>query len=243
MALGVRQKRFCEEYLVDFNGTQAAIRSGYSVKTAYAIASENLRKPEIKAEIEKRLVELQLSAAETGKMLSDLAKSSLNDYFVISKKEFTPRIQIKLSVYVQQLKEQMKFEEEFAMHAEYNEDEMKSHEASQRRLKRQILRHELELKKNPKAMIVTDGPTEMIEVAELDMVRLVADKEKGRIKSITPGQFGNKVELYAADAALVNVAKIHGLFERDNEQKKPDINIPMNDDQVEKVIAALKTMP
>lgn len=34
MELNDRQKRFCEEYLIDFNGTQAAIRAGYSVKTA-----------------------------------------------------------------------------------------------------------------------------------------------------------------------------------------------------------------
>ena len=42
-----RQKIFCNEYLVDFNGTQAAIRAGYSKKTARSIASENLTKPNI----------------------------------------------------------------------------------------------------------------------------------------------------------------------------------------------------
>ena len=42
-----RQKIFCNEYLVDFNGTQAAIRAGYSKKTARFIASENLTKPNI----------------------------------------------------------------------------------------------------------------------------------------------------------------------------------------------------
>ena len=41
-----RQKRFVEEYLVDFNATQAAIRAGYSPKTAYSIGNENLKKPE-----------------------------------------------------------------------------------------------------------------------------------------------------------------------------------------------------
>ena len=42
-----RQKIFCNEYLVDFNGTQAAIRAGYSKKTARSIASENLTKHNI----------------------------------------------------------------------------------------------------------------------------------------------------------------------------------------------------
>jgi phage terminase small subunit len=48
-----KQKRFCLEYMVDFNGTQAAIRAGYSKKTANAIATENLSKPYIAEEIKK----------------------------------------------------------------------------------------------------------------------------------------------------------------------------------------------
>ncbi len=46
-----KQQRFVEEYLVDHNATQAAIRAGYSPKTAYSIGWENLRKPEIAAAI------------------------------------------------------------------------------------------------------------------------------------------------------------------------------------------------
>ncbi|MFV1536942.1 terminase small subunit [Phaeobacter sp. JH204B] len=42
-----KQKRFVEEYLVDLNATQAAIRAGYSAKTAHSVGHENLRKPEI----------------------------------------------------------------------------------------------------------------------------------------------------------------------------------------------------
>lgn len=50
-----KQQRFVEEYCVDFNATQAAIRAGYSEKTARAIASENLTKLYIKEAIEERL--------------------------------------------------------------------------------------------------------------------------------------------------------------------------------------------
>lgn len=44
-----RQSFFCREYLKNFNGTQAAIRAGYSKKTARSIAAENLIKPNIQA--------------------------------------------------------------------------------------------------------------------------------------------------------------------------------------------------
>ena len=52
-----KQKRFCDEYLIDLNATQSAIRAGYSPKTAYKIGQENLMKPQIKAYIEKRMKE------------------------------------------------------------------------------------------------------------------------------------------------------------------------------------------
>lgn len=53
--MNARQKRFCEEYLVDCNATQAAIRAGYSSKTAYSIGVENLKKPELKNYIDSQL--------------------------------------------------------------------------------------------------------------------------------------------------------------------------------------------
>ncbi len=42
-----KQERFCQEFLIDLNATQAAIRAGYSPRTAGKIGSENLQKPEI----------------------------------------------------------------------------------------------------------------------------------------------------------------------------------------------------
>ncbi len=47
MKLTDRQKRFCEEYIVDCNATQAAIRAGYSEKTAYSIGQRLLKKVEV----------------------------------------------------------------------------------------------------------------------------------------------------------------------------------------------------
>ncbi len=55
--LTAKQQRFCDEYLIDMNMTQAAIRAGYSKKTAYAIGQETLTKPAIKNYIEKRMAE------------------------------------------------------------------------------------------------------------------------------------------------------------------------------------------
>lgn len=47
-----KQERFIQEYLKDSNATQAAIRAGYSSKTAAQIGEENLRKPDIRLSID-----------------------------------------------------------------------------------------------------------------------------------------------------------------------------------------------
>lgn len=62
MALTAKQQRFVEEYIIDLNATQAASRAGYSEKTAYSIGQENLKKPEIADEIEKRRSKLSEKA-------------------------------------------------------------------------------------------------------------------------------------------------------------------------------------
>ena len=51
MALNDKQRRFVEEYLIDLNATQAAIRAGDSAKTANRTASENMSKPDIQSRI------------------------------------------------------------------------------------------------------------------------------------------------------------------------------------------------
>lgn len=57
MKLTTKQQRFCDEYLVDLNATQAAIRAGYSKKTAKQIAQQNLTKLDIQEYIKKRMAE------------------------------------------------------------------------------------------------------------------------------------------------------------------------------------------
>ena len=54
-----KQRRFIDEYIISGNATQAAIKAGYSKKTAAVTATENLRKPNIKAEIQARNAEIQ----------------------------------------------------------------------------------------------------------------------------------------------------------------------------------------
>lgn len=76
-----KQKRFCEEYIKDFNGTQAAIRAGYYPKTR-TTASEYLAKPNVSSYVrELRTTFLKDSIAtaeEIEQMLTNVALGRVN---------------------------------------------------------------------------------------------------------------------------------------------------------------------
>ena len=61
-----KQQRFVDEYIISGNATQAAIKAGYSKKTAKQMGTENLAKPIIKAEIDRRNAEIK--SAKTADM-------------------------------------------------------------------------------------------------------------------------------------------------------------------------------
>ena len=70
-----KQKRFVEEYLIDLNATQAAIRAGYSPDSARDIGCENLTKPNIKAAIDRAIAERsRRTGINQDRVLLELAK-------------------------------------------------------------------------------------------------------------------------------------------------------------------------
>ena len=71
MKLTPKQARFVQEYLIDLNAAQAAIRAGYSAKTARVIGHEILSKPDIAAAIKKAMAERAERTRLTGDMVVD----------------------------------------------------------------------------------------------------------------------------------------------------------------------------
>ena len=88
MTLTNKQARFVEEYLRDFNATQAAIRAGYSEKTAYSIGWENLRKPEIIEAVRGKI----MSAEEVLSRTADMARADLADLMDITPSGFVIKL-------------------------------------------------------------------------------------------------------------------------------------------------------
>lgn len=104
--LSAKQQRFVEEYLVDLNATQAAIRAGYSQRTANQIAAENLAKPGIAAAIQKARDALSKKTEWTQErvisQLEPIAESDLSqlfdvdgDRFILRRPSDIPKIALK----------------------------------------------------------------------------------------------------------------------------------------------------
>lgn len=82
-----KQKAFVAEYLIDLNATQAAIRAGYSARTAEVIGYENLRKPQIAAAVQgamdKRANRLEITADRVLQEFAKVAFGNMLDYVTI----------------------------------------------------------------------------------------------------------------------------------------------------------------
>lgn len=86
--LNAKQQRFCEEYLIDLNATQAAVRAGYSKKTAKEIGCENLTKPNIQEYVQRLIKErkdrTEVTADQVVRELAFMGFANMLDYMTIT---------------------------------------------------------------------------------------------------------------------------------------------------------------
>lgn len=223
-----KELKFCEAYLSNgFNGTQAALTAGYKRGPGIRQAAHQvMTKSDVRAYVTAMLKESAVTSEEVIEMISDLTKSSINNYMITRRQEHTPKIKVSLSVVIQRLRDQIDFEQEVyeATCADMDDDEKEAHATMIKRWENQIRRAEIELKRNPKATRIIDGETVLIEVAELDIVAMSRDKKLGRIKSFKQTKDGVQVETYPADAAIMNLAKIIGVAKDDG----PNVSVTVN---------------
>lgn len=205
------------------NGTQAAKDAGYAAikdNTFAAIAYENLRKPHIKREIERIMTEKVMPKEEALKRFSDMARANINDYLRVVQKPVRPMVKTSLHVLIAEMNAKIEDQRKFI-------DRLTERKVKDTRLvayrdeitmwQEQVIRWEIALERNPLAVEEREGPEQLEEVIELDMVKLARDKEKGLIKTFKPGKNGGwEIELYGADGALVNIGRYHGIFDKDN---------------------------
>ncbi len=87
-----KQEVFIQEYLIDYNATQAAIRAGYSKRSARAIGNRLLTKDDISQEIKDRVSEKTMKADEVLTRIADIARGDMADLMDITTSGFTLKL-------------------------------------------------------------------------------------------------------------------------------------------------------
>lgn len=171
-----KQKKFCREYLKDFNGKQAAIRSGYSKRTAEVQASRLLSYAKVinfLSGLKKKLSERNDNLADrVVKEFEKLGFSNVQDYIDEGNavKDFT------------------------------------------------------EIQRDTAAAIGSIKKS----------VTTFGDGKSSGEKVVTEFKLHDKI------AALEKLGRYAGIFEKDNAQSKPQLITPLSDNQVNKIISALR---
>ena len=89
MGLSNKRKAFINEYLLDFNATQAAIRAGYSERSASVTASRLLANANISEAVKVAIEEKAMRAEEVLLRLADMARSDMGDFMEIDSMSFS----------------------------------------------------------------------------------------------------------------------------------------------------------
>ena len=233
-----KERAFIWEYITNgYNKTQAAKDAGYDANSDNcfaAIGYENFRKPHIKAEIERLISERLMSKEETLQRMSQMARGNLNDYLHVVHKKTRPVVKVSLNVLIERnnakIEDQAKFIERARI--KVGSARMSGLCELKEQWEEEVIKWGIELERNPGAYVEEKGDEVTEEVIELDLVKLMKDKERGLIKKLTQDKNGNwEVELYGSDGALRDIGRYHGIFEKDN--RRLNLNSePLTDDEI-----------
>lgn len=241
--LNERQKLFCELYTHEFNAKKAYIDAGYSENGAAVSACKLLTQASIKAEISRILKTKRASKEETEKLITDIAHSSVNDYLKVTRRWVQEKVKVPMAEFIRKQREEIALEEEiFFRYEGTTPEEQEAHEHSQARRRRELARNEVILEANPDAFKLVTQDIER-EFTELDLDKLAKNKERGRIKSFSIKEDGVRVELFAADAALRDLLKIHGSYAPEKQEHTGKDGEPLTgqltNDQFDKLLNKL----
>ena len=211
-ALNNRQQLFVDDYLIHFSATKAAKNAGYSEKTAYSQGQRLLKNVEIISHVESRLKESRMGSDKVMKMMSDIAGSNINDYFKVVDYESTDSKKISIPEWIELRMIEIKKKERYLeLSPGIDEDSKTEIIGHISWIYDEIKKAKIDLEFDANAFKEIAVPI-IRQRVELDLIKLAADKESGKIKSFEMKEFGPKVELYPVDAMLDKLARVNGMY-------------------------------
>lgn len=246
-ALIPSEQAFCDNYLITHSKSKAARAAGFSPATANQSGWGCYNRPRVKKYIEAMVKATSVNADETIKLISEIATSSITDYFELQMIEVTPKIKVPLAEVIAEHEMNILIEEDSFRSDFFDRNATAQYWANVEHLRLQITRMRSELRYKPGATRIMNGEPELKEDYVLNMTKLVEDRERGKVKRIKHKPDGTvEVEMYSAADAQEKIARMHGLFEKDNKQKVPVDPIDydkLSDSALEEIVAARRPDP
>ena len=225
-SLSDNERVFAENYVISLRKDLAAISAGYSEHTAKVIGHQVYNRPHVKAYIDELLDQSTTNAKETLKLISDTQRANMSNYMHEVERMDIPKVRKGLQSIIDQLQYEIEIEGEFLRLAgELSKEEIERSQSVIRYKTLEIVRYDIELNKNPGAYRIVDGDPVLVKEFVLDLAALVADKERGIIKSYKVTKDGVQVEICDPDSSKERMARIHGLYKEDNSQKNLTVQI------------------
>jgi phage terminase small subunit len=216
-----QQRKFAEAFCATFNASKAAEAAGYSAKTARQQGSRLLTIVDIKNAVKAVLESSAMEPEEIVARWTRLARAGLNDFMRKVEYEDRPKVQQPLTEAIEKIREEIEYEYEFMVRSwdvlcpseDDKSKELLQHEQWKKHRRIDILRHQMQLERDPKAFRLIDGPPVTKSRMELDLVK--AD-ELGMLDLIKihkeNGDGSVSLSLKDGEAAMDNLAKWRGML-------------------------------
>lgn len=221
--LSVREQTWCNHYLTTLSKKEASILTGSPEHSASNIGSIMYSRPHVRKFVEDRLREEIGSAEENVKKIQNMRDVNVANYMspvTVVKRDV---IRKSLRVIIAELELEQEIDDELMMEFDLSPGETQQMlDAAKHRSKR-ISKMRIELRTNPAASRVVQGEEYLATELQLDISKVVADKECGIITSYANTPNGIKITMPNPLEAAQLLARINGSFEKDNLQSRPHI--------------------
>lgn len=210
-ALSDRERLWVDHlFTCGLNQTEASRRMGYKApeKHGWRMSKEEA----VQRAIEERLQRAGASADLVAFILAEHLQGTAADWVSFEEVEVYPKVRIPLAEHIEQLREDIRFEEDFARRAGLEGDEMERHESDVAARRRRILRLEMELERDPDRTVRVEGEPEVVERARIDLVKLRDAGKLHLVKSAKQDDKSIEVKMYDVQAAADKILKMHGAY-------------------------------
>lgn len=225
--LSDQQRAFVDAYVVSKNKTKAARAAGYSDHTAGQQGHRLLKNVEIRAAVDERMSTLAMSAEEAMQRMSEIASTRLNEYFTVQQVQGYQMEQVTIKELVERKEGEIDFIREY-MNREglLTEEQQKPYLEKIAALRLELLDYLLKQDQfGDEATLLVPGAPCVTQEATLDLVAIARAEGEGLVTEFKHTKDGIQVKIADPVPALRDMLRIHGKFEKDNAQSRPQVAI------------------